>query len=644
MPFLGASEMKFSGIRSRILAIALLPALLMAVVLGTWSAVARHENQRALLQDRGQIIAKQLAEASEYPIYANDRAVLQELIATTLNAHDVLGISIRDRSGRLLAERWKGASDSGAGCDAAAQPACFTAKIDGSPALAQRFAVVGNGPIGTVMVQMAAIKFAAGGYPIWVWGLGLSGLCLALGALAARQLGRQVVHPVANMARAVERIGRSDFDVHLTSNAGGELSILETGINDMAAKLKHGQERLENLIEEATRLLTAQKEEAERANLAKSRFLAAATHDLRQPMHALVLFVAALKERIQYPEVSRIVHSIELSVTAMQGMFNALLDISRLDAGVLQVHPRDFHLQALFDRLLLDFTPHAVEKQIRLSIVPTHTIVRTDPVLLERILMNLISNGIRYTGEGGVVVGCRRSKGGVRIEVWDSGAGIPEHRRKEIFQEFVQLNNPERDRNKGLGLGLAIVDRMARLLGSQIEIKSAEGCGSVFSIKVPRGNAKRVVDDTVPPVTMRRDQLKGTLVVFVEDEATILEGMEVLLRDWGCQPVIAATAAGALAGLSEARRPPDIIVSDYRLRDRETGIDVIAQIREHYCADIPGILVSGDTGPDLLREAKDRGLYILHKPTRPAKLRALIDHLVNTASLLGSSEGQRKNA
>ncbi len=478
----------------------------------------------------------------------------------------------------------------------------------------------------------------------WIWGVALAGLCLALGALAARHIGGQVAQPIATMARAVERIGKGDFDVNLASGAGGELSILETGINDMAAKLKQGQEMLEHRVEEATRLLTAQKEEAERANLAKSRFLAAATHDLRQPMHALVLFVAALKERIHYPEVSRIVHSIELSVTAMQGMFNALLDISRLDAGVLQAHPRDFYLQSLFDRLLLDFTPHAMEKQVRLSVVPTRTIVRTDPVLLERILMNLISNGIRYTNEGGVVVGCRRSKGGVRIEVWDSGPGIPPHRQKEIFQEFVQLSNPERDRNKGLGLGLAIVDRMARLLGSQIEIKSVEDRGSVFSIKVPRGNAKRVVEETAPVTVMGRDQLKGLLVVFIDDEATILEGMEVLLRDWGCQPVIAANAVGALAGLAEAQRPPDIIISDYRLRERENGIDVIAQIREYYDADIPGVLVSGDTGPELLREAKDRGLHILHKPMRPAKLRTLIDHLVNRPSASGTTEGYRKSS
>lgn len=516
--------MKFGGIRTRILVIALLPALLMALVLGGWY-VASHWSQ----------------------------------LGTSLDAH-------------------------------------------------------------------------VSGFPTWVWAVGLSALCLLLGALAARKIGSQIARPVTNLARAVESIGKGIFDVKLPRNSAGELGVLENGIADMATKLKHGQEQLERRIEEATRLLTAQKEEAERANLAKSRFLAAATHDLRQPMHALTLFVSALKERIQYPEVSRIVHNIESSVTAMQGMFNALLDISRLDAGVLQAHPRDFHLQALFDRVLLDFSPYAMEKQIRFSAVPTRAIVRTDPVLLERILMNLVSNGIRYCTEGGVVVGCRRSKGGLRIEVWDSGPGIPELRQKEIFQEFVQLNNPERDRNKGLGLGLAIVERMARLLGTEVGIKSVVTKGSVFSIRVPRGNAKRVMEKIAPAHPIQRKEIKGALVAFIDDEATILEGMEVLLNDWGCEPVIAATGVGALASLAQAGRPPDVIVSDYRLREGENGIDVIAQIREHYRLNIPGVLVSGDTGPELLREAKEKGLRILHKPVRPAKLRALIEHLVDPNS------------
>lgn len=614
--------------------IALLPAVLMAVVLATWFGVTRHRDANESLNNRGKIFAKQLAKASAYPIYASDVSAMEDLIDSLLLEPDVRAVALRDRFGKTLVSRGKTTPGADGICSPDQDAQCFVVPINGNQRLARRYpdAIAGAADpakIGEVVVQMKHRSWAFKDTRLWSWAVGLAALCLLLGALAARKIGGQISRSIASLARAVERIGKGDFNARVSVAPGGELSALEAGINNMAEKFKQDQQTLAYRIEEATQLLMAQKEEAERANLAKSRFLAAATHDLRQPMHALTLFVAALKERIHYPEVSRIVQQIESSVTAMQGMFNALLDISRLDAGVLQAHPKDFFLQALFERLHADFIPLAQEKGLRLSIVPTKAIVRTDPVLLERILMNLISNGIRYSSSGGVVVGCRRSKGGVRIEVWDTGAGIPVPRQKDIFQEFVQLNNPERDRNKGLGLGLAIVDRMAKLLGSQIELKSKEGRGSVFSIKVARGNAKRVVEEIAPAIPVRRERLNGALVVFVDDEASILEGMEVLLRDWGCQPIIAASAVGALAALAEAGRAPDIIISDYRLRDRETGIDVITQIREQYGAGIPSVLVSGDTAPELLRAAKDRGLQILHKPVRPAKLRALIDHLIN---------------
>ena len=606
----------------------------MAMVLATWFSLARKEDDYESLNNRGKVLAKQLAKASEYPIYAGDVRAIEELIDSILLETDVRAVALRDRFDTTLVLRGKTTQSTDRICVPNLDAHCFVAPISGSEQLARRYPgaiadAADPAKLGEVFVQMQTRPWVAKDYRFWSWATGLMGLCLLLGALAARKIGSQVSGSIISLARAVDHIGKGDFNARVPVGLGGELAMLEASINGMAGKFKQGQETLAHRIEEATRLLMAQKEEAERANLAKSRFLAAATHDLRQPMHALTLFVSALKERIHYPEVSRIVHQIESSVTAMQGMFNALLDISRLDAGVLQAHPKDFFLQVLFDRLQADFMPLAHEKGLRLSIVPTKAIVRTDPVLLERILMNLISNAIRYSSSGGVVVGCRRSKGGVRIEVWDTGAGIPVTRQKDIFQEFVQLNNPERDRNKGLGLGLAIVDRMAKLLGSQIELKSKEGRGSVFSIKVARGNAKRVVEEIVPATSVRFERLKGSLVVFVDDEASILEGMEVLLRDWGCQPIIAASAVGALAALAEAGRRPDIIISDYRLRDRETGIDVINQIRDQYGADVPSVLISGDTAPELLRAAKDRGLQILHKPVRPAKLRALIDHLVN---------------
>ena len=623
-----------NGVVARMLVIALVPALLTAVALATWFGAVLSRDAKDALNNEGRALAQHLAKASEHLVYVNDIKSLEELADATLREANVAAAAIRDRSGRTVVSRGRARPGVDDMCDPVRDAYCFLAPIQGSDSLARIFpdARLGAGKankIGEVRVQMQYKPWTSRDTYLWTWVAALITACLLLAVLVARKLGGQISGSISRLARAVDSIGKGDFNARVPVASGGELSSLEAGINDMAEKFKQGQQSLAHRIEEATRLLMAQKEEAERANLAKSRFLAAATHDLRQPMHALTLFVSALKERIHYPEVSRIVQQIESSVTSMQGMFNALLDISRLDAGVLQAHPKDFYLQALFNRIESDFAPFAQEKGLQLAIVPTRAIVRTDPVLLERILMNLVSNGIRYTGTGGVVLGCRRSKGGLRIEVWDTGAGIPHGRQQDIFHEFVQLNNPERDRNKGLGLGLAIVDRMAKLLGSAVELKSREDKGSVFSIKVARGNAKRVVEDIAPAIPTRRQRLQGALVVFVDDEASILEGMEVLLRDWGCQPIIAASAVGALAALAQAGRGPDIIISDYRLRDLETGIQVINQIREQYGADIPSVLVSGDTAPELLRAAKERGLQILHKPVRPAKLRSLIDHLIN---------------
>jgi CheY-like chemotaxis protein/anti-sigma regulatory factor (Ser/Thr protein kinase) len=345
-------------------------------------------------------------------------------------------------------------------------------------------------------------------------------------------------------------------------------------------------------------------------------------------MHALMLFVTDLKQRIQYPEVSRIVHNIERSVSAMVSLFNALLDISRLDAGVLHANPVDFPIQSLLDRLRLEFGAAAREKGLYFSVMGSKLVVRTDPLLLERIVVNLVSNALRYTTRGGVVVGCRRQVDSLRIEVWDSGPGIPLERQRDIFQEFFQLSNPERDRSKGLGLGLAIVERMAKLIGTRVRLRSVVGKGSVFHLTVPLGSVARVVRERSETTEVLGQPLAGAFVVVVDDEGPILEGMRGLLVGWQCEVVAVESKALALAAAQSVGRLPDAIISDYRLRDDENGIDVIRALRASFGASIPGILVTGDTAPDRLREAEQSGFYLIHKPVRPAKLRTLLTHLV----------------
>jgi two-component system, sensor histidine kinase len=373
--------------------------------------------------------------------------------------------------------------------------------------------------------------------------------------------------------------------------------------------------------------LREQKEAAEVANVAKSRFLAAASHDLRQPLHALGLFVQALQETPLASRERQVIGNIRRSVDAMEELFNALLDISRLDAGVVQPHITTIPLASVFDRVRFEYAQIARQKRLSLVVMKTSLYVRTDPSLLGRLIRNLLSNAVRYTDQGGVVLGCRRTDNEVRVEVWDTGKGIPADLHEEIFGEFYQLDNPERDRRKGLGLGLAIVERLARLLGYHVGLRSTVGKGSVFSITVPRGSAEEYVPAESSPEASAFD-LSHSLVLVIDDEAAVQEGMAALLRKWKCDVLTAGSGAEMLSKLVAVQRLPDLIVSDYRLRGTENGIQVVEMLRSEFNVDIPALLVTGDTAPDRLRDAEASGLPILHKPLNPARLRTLIANLL----------------
>ncbi|MEE8342308.1 MAG: hybrid sensor histidine kinase/response regulator, partial [Gammaproteobacteria bacterium] len=376
--------------------------------------------------------------------------------------------------------------------------------------------------------------------------------------------------------------------------------------------------------------LTERSEEAEQANLAKSRFLAAASHDLRQPLHALGLFVGALDSRIQDPESRALVKKIHSSVDALDGLFNALLDISKLDAGVLTVDIKDSAINPLLARMKADYGPRAEEKGLTLRIVPCDSVVRTDPVLLERLVGNFVSNAINNTHTGSVMLDCRRRNNNLIIEVRDSGIGIPKEHIHDIFEEFYQIGNPERDRKKGLGLGLAIADRISRLLEHNIEVSSEPGKGSVFTVEVPVSTTPLNEQATELFQEPLGSDLTGKFVVVVEDDASVLEAMQLLLADWGCRVLAATSSTEALTGLAQSENLPDVIIADYRLPESATGVQVIDNIRIALNADIPGILITGDTAPDRLIEAEASGYPMLHKPVPPARLRALVSYMLSS--------------
>jgi len=377
---------------------------------------------------------------------------------------------------------------------------------------------------------------------------------------------------------------------------------------------------------EAEEALRAAKDEAVRANIAKSRFLAVASHDVRQPMHALGLLLAALSRRVADSEVRSIVSVMEESLSAMSELFNALLDVSKLDAGIVVPDVVDLPVAPLLARMANDYGPLAREKGLDLTVVASSAAVTSDPVLLDRIVRNLVSNAIVHTRTGRVVVGCRRRGDRLSIEVHDSGPGIPADQLGEIFQEFRQLGNPGRDRRQGLGLGLAIVERLACLLGHRIVVASVPGRGSRFAVELPRATTARPVlaasgDDGAA-------EFAGTGVLVLDDDAAVLGATERLLRDWGCTVYAAASPAAALDQLARLERPLDLMIADRRLAEGEAGERVLERLRagaqRSGAAPASGIIVTGETDSEVLRALVQSGFRVLNKPVRPARLRALI--------------------
>jgi signal transduction histidine kinase/CheY-like chemotaxis protein len=369
--------------------------------------------------------------------------------------------------------------------------------------------------------------------------------------------------------------------------------------------------------------LRSQIELVEQAMIAKSNFLAAASHDLRQPVHAIALFAGALRELPLTEAAQRLMGQIENSVVALDGLFAALLDISRLDANSIEVRRSVFAITPLVARIVQDFTAEASAKGVHIEHVASGARVYADPILLERILRNLVSNAVRYTPEGRVLVGCRRRREGVEVQVCDTGLGIAPAHRDLIFKEYFQLNNPERDRQKGLGLGLAIVQRLGRLLEAPLSLRSQPGRGSCFGVLVPLAGSAPF---DAPLQTALPTPRGSGLIVIVDDEAPILTGMTALLQSWGFQVTGASSGGAAIAELTRLPVRPDLLISDHWLRGGETGFDVIDRVRVEYNDDIPAILISGDTGPALLAEAEAAGVVLLHKPTHHGKLRAAIAH------------------
>lgn len=483
-----------------------------------------------------------------------------------------------------------------------------------------------------VSLSRSPVELARSQAGLAAFGTALIAILFAL--LLAWRLSGGVSRPLLGITRTVAQLANGKLTERTPELSPGEIGLLERSVNKMAQALEQNQHNLELKVRDATAELLGQKLAAEAAVKAKSRFLAAASHDLRQPLHALTLLIAALRDAVPDGEAGRLARHIEASATAMESLLNALLDLSKLDAGVVEARPHCFPVSAVFHQLANQFLPVAQARDIRLSFAPSSLWVNSDPILVERILGNLISNALRYTERGGVLIGARRiGRDKLRFEVWDSGIGIPHEYQARIFEEYFQLENPERHRDKGLGLGLAIVSRLVQLLGSRVEVRSQPGRGACFSFQFARCETAPI-QPIVAAVANFMLPLENSLVAFIDDDETILAAMVELFDHWNVALAAGEDAEQVRNELQALGRAPDLILCDYRLRDGHTGIEAVQLLRDAFGAQIPGALLTGDTAPETIQEIQAVGLPVLHKPLKPAKLRAFLSHLLaeNTSS------------
>jgi signal transduction histidine kinase len=399
---------------------------------------------------------------------------------------------------------------------------------------------------------------------------------------------------------------------------------------EAAEALERANENLERRVHERTEELTRLNAQlagaigaAEEANISKTRFLAAASHDILQPLNAARLYVTSLVER-QRPdgEDAQLAANIDASLDAVEEIFGALLDISRLDTGAMRVDIVNFRIDELLRQLVVEFTPMARERGLELVLVSCSLSVRSDRRLLRRLLQNLVSNAVKYTTKGRVVIGCRRRGEQLRIDVYDTGLGIAPTHQRDIFKEFHRLDQGARIA-RGLGLGLSIVERIARVLNHKVSLTSRVGSGSHFAVEVPLAAAGAQPTAEPDAVSIDAGQLTGTVVLCIDNEPAILDGMETLLAGWGCRTLKAANLQAALAAVAERQLAPNGLLVDYHL-DEGDGLAAIAELRRRYGIDLPAILITADRSPRVRDLARAQDVQVLNKPIRPAALRALL--------------------
>ena len=596
--------------------LALLPATV--ATLGAIAVLTRQhlENLTALMRANAQTVALQVATVAQSQMQHMDRRALQRTAQSGSYQPHVQQVQIWSDEGEIVANSETTDRQRGEGLQVVVPITGEDGKHNGK-----------------VMVEMSLDAVTSAKKAVWLNVVIVLGASLAGVALAGWWAARRISAPIQALGEAVDRLGAGE-DAQVEIEGTAEVRRLQHGFNLAARALLDSRNQLESRIVNATAELASKNRQLEVASQAKTRLLAAASHDLRQPLHALTLFSDGLANGETDPvRLQRIGH-IRECVESLDRLFSELLNLSQLDAGVLQPQWTDFALDTLFDEISRNFRAVAEQKNLRLVVRKTEAWVRCDYVMLSRILNNLVSNSLRHTTEGGILVGARRRGKAIRIDVWDTGIGIAAHHQPRVFEEFYQVEPQGRQggrESRGMGLGLATVQRLAALLNTRVELISRPHKGTSVRVPVRATEPAPVLPAPfAPPFGLPAENdasLADTVVLVIDDERTILEGLQVVLANWGAQVMAAQSRAEALALADAWDRPPDVVVSDLLLQGGDNGLDVLAALERHPRGIGPStarLLVTGETKPDRLREVASAGVAVLYKPVSPRVLRQAI--------------------
>ena len=609
-------------IRERAYLLGLLPALTVALVLGVYLGVTRLADLEDEIQARGQALTQHLAITAEYGVVSGNRTDLQNLLNQIRTEPDVAQIEIRSLAGSLLARIGTSAGKQ-LHFSALVIPRFLRGGSD--PYLPEAPGDTSNAsaPIATVHLGMSRARFIEARNRMLFTSVGIVLLGLIFASVLVRGLALTAIRPVMELIAAARRIALGDLGVEVPANSPSELRDLQMGFNQMSAALRAYRNDMQQQVDAATAELAAQKSAAEMANAAKSHFLAAARHDLRQPMHAIGLYVEAMKPLLRGRQASVTLDKLAASVSALEGLFNAILDVSKLDAGAVQPQWQTIPLREFLQELGASLYMDAAHKGLTLRVRACAGNIQGDPQLLERVMRNLVSNALRYTDRGGILISARRHGEQAIIQVRDTGEGISDADLPRIFDEFYQVHNTARDRSQGLGLGLSIVRRLAVLLGYPLSVQSEPGRGTVFTLIVPLCEKPLTEIRQQPAPDFSRMQGR---VAVVDDDAQVLDALRILLLSWGLD-VTAAVSGDDLCTKLDA--VPDVLLTDWRLAQGETGQQVVEKLCAKYPeATIPVLVITGDISVDNLEITRLSALPALHKPVKPARLRAFLAQML----------------